>query len=115
MFALEWCEFCWSARKLFARLGVEVHSVDLDSVACQAGDIGGRVRPVLAARTGAATIPQIFIGGRLVGGCSELFEAWRNGSLTERLAACGLRVDPEAAFDPDELLPRWLHPRAATA
>ncbi|AXY43010.1 pyridoxal-phosphate dependent enzyme [Halomonas sp. JS92-SW72] len=115
MFALEWCEFCWSARKLFARLGVEVRSVDLDSVACQAGNLCGRVRPVLAARTGAATIPQIFVGGRLVGGCSELFEAWRDGTLRDRLAACGLRVDPEAAFDPDELLPRWLHPRAETA
>ncbi|MFO7648754.1 cysteine synthase A [Halomonas campaniensis] len=115
MFALEWCEFCWSARKLFARLGVEVNSVDLDSVACQADDIGGRVRPVLAARTGATTIPQIFVGGRLVGGCSELFEAWRDGSLTERLAACGIRVGSDAAFDPDELLPRWLHPRAETA
>src|SRR5690606_17752047 len=32
LFALEWCEFCWSVRKLFARLGIEYRSVDLDSV-----------------------------------------------------------------------------------
>ncbi|WP_416140493.1 pyridoxal-phosphate dependent enzyme [Halomonas sp. HK25] len=115
MFSLAWCEFCWSARRLFDRLGIAYLSVELDSVACQADDLGGRVRPVLAARTGAATIPQIFIGGQRVGGCGELFEAWRDGSLRQRLAACGIRVEPDAAFDPDELLPRWLHPRAATA
>ena len=37
LFALEWCEFCWSVRKLFARLGIAYRSVDLDSVAYQAG------------------------------------------------------------------------------
>ena len=31
MFALEWCEFCWSARKLFAALGLDYRSVDLDA------------------------------------------------------------------------------------
>ena len=35
LFALEWCEFCWSVRKLFAKLGIEYRSVDLDSLAYQ--------------------------------------------------------------------------------
>ena len=44
MFALEWCEFCWSVRKLFGRCGIPFHSVDLDSVAFQEDDRGGRIR-----------------------------------------------------------------------
>ena len=44
MFALEWCEFCWAVRKLFARLGIAYRSVDLDSVALQEGDRGGDPR-----------------------------------------------------------------------
>jgi cysteine synthase len=115
MFALAWCEFCWSARKLFDRLGIPYLSIELDGPGCQDDDLGVRVRPVLARRTGAPTIPQIAIDGEWLGGCGELFAAWRDGSLRERLAACGIRVDPDAAVDPDELLPRWLHPRAETA
>ena len=56
-------------------LGIEYRSIDLDSVAYQADDRGGKIRAVLAERTGAPTIPQIFIGGEHVGGCTELFDA----------------------------------------
>ncbi|MFY0990644.1 pyridoxal-phosphate dependent enzyme [Halomonas sp. C05BenzN] len=115
MFALAWCEFCWAARKLFDRLGIPYLTVELDGPACQGDDLGGRLRPVLARRTGAATIPQIAIGGEWLGGCGELFAAWRDGSLGERLAACGIAYDAEAEIDPERLLPAWLHPRHATA
>ncbi|PAU78879.1 cysteine synthase A [Halomonas salipaludis] len=115
MFALAWCEFCWSARKLFDRLGVDYLSVDLDSPAYQAGDMGVRLRPVLARRCGAPTIPQIFIDGQSIGGCSELFEAWHDGSLGRHLAECGVAYDAEAIIDTELLLPTWLHPRSVTA
>ncbi|MDL0433853.1 cysteine synthase A [Marinobacter sp. TBZ242] len=115
MFALAWCEFCWAARKLFARLGVDYLSVDLDSPDYQADDMGVRLRPVLARRTGAPTIPQIFIAGEPLGGCGELFDAWRDGSLGRRLAACGVAYDAEAIIDTELLLPAWLHPRSTTA
>lgn len=111
MFALEWCEFCWSARKLFARAGIPYRSVDLDSVAWQEGDRGGRIRPVLAERTGAPTIPQIFIGGELVGGCTDLFDGWRDGTVARLLESAGVAFDGSAVTDPYDLLPKWLHPR----
>ena len=31
MFALEWCEFCWSVRKMLARYDIPYRSIDLDS------------------------------------------------------------------------------------
>jgi cysteine synthase A len=111
MFALEWCEFCWSARKLLRALGVEYTSVDLDSVAFQADDRGGRIRKVLARRLGVTTIPQLFIGGEHIGGCSELFEAYRSGELQRRCSKLGIDFDRVVEIDSASLLPQWLHPR----
>jgi cysteine synthase A len=111
MFALEWCEFCWAARKLFARLGISYHSVDLDSVQFQRRDLGVKIRDVLKQRLGSPTIPQIFIGGRHVGGCTDLFETVRQGRLRTLLAAAGVDYDAGVTFDPYSLLPKWVHPR----
>ena len=111
MFALEWCEFCWSVRKLFAKVGIAYRSVDLDSVEYQTDDLGGKIRAVLAQRTGATTIPQIFIGGAHIGGCTDLFNAWRDGSIQRRLSDHGVHYDAQVAVDPYGLLPKWLHPR----
>ena len=111
LFALEWCEFCWSVRKLFAKVGIQYRSVDLDSVAYQAGELGGKIRAVLAKRTGAVTIPQIYIGGAHIGGATDLFDAWRKGSIQQALNEHKIPYDASAAIDPYTLLPKWLHPR----
>ena len=113
MFALEWCEFCWAVRKLLARLGVAFASVDLDSVALQKNDMGTRVRPVLKARAGSPTIPQIWIAGTHVGGATDLFEAMRDGRMQRLLEQAGVAFDRDAEVDPAQFLPKWLHPRQA--
>jgi cysteine synthase A len=111
MFALEWCEFCWAVRKLFAKLDIAYESVDLDSVAFQRNDVGVKIRAVLRDRVGSPTIPQVFIGGTHVGGCTELFDAMRDGSLAALLAYAGLEHDRDVDLDPYSLLPKWVHPR----
>jgi len=111
LFALEWCEFCWSVRKLFARLGIEYRSIDLDSVEYQRDDRGGKIREVLAELTGARTIPQIFIGGRHIGGCTETFDSWRSGAMKRLLDAKGIGYRRDLDIDPYGLLPKWLQPR----
>ena len=109
LFALEWCEFCWSVRKFFARLGIAYRDISIDSIEYQ--DIGERMRSVLAKRTGKKTIPQIFVAGEHIGGCTELFDVWRSGSLHHLLHAGGITFDANAALDPYEMLPKWLQPR----
>ncbi|NVK40389.1 MAG: pyridoxal-phosphate dependent enzyme [Oceanospirillaceae bacterium] len=111
MFALEWCEFCWSLRKLFARCGIDYRSVDLDSTEYQADNRGGAIRQVLNARTGCVTIPQVFVGGEFVGGCTEVFDEFRDGRLQQRLERAGATFDSSVKVDPYSLLPAWLHPR----
>ena len=115
MFALEWCEFCWSVRKLFTKLGVPYRSVDLDAAAFAADGWGGKVRSALNARTGMVTIPQIFIGGELVGGCSEIFAANDSGALQRMLERSGVAFEPGSPVDAQQLLPNWLHPRQPAA
>jgi len=111
LFALEWCEFCWSVRKLFSKLGIAYRSVDLDSVEYQANDFGGRIRAVLAARVGVPTIPQVFVGGEHVGGCTETFDAMRAGDLQARFRRHGIPFDERVDLDPYSLFPKWLQPR----
>jgi cysteine synthase A len=111
MFALEWCEFCWSARRLFSQLGVDYRAVDIDSAAMQDKDWGGRVRAAASAKSGMVTIPQIFVAAELIGGCTELFDAFKSGALQAKLKAAGAVFDESAAFDPYGLLPKWLHKR----
>jgi cysteine synthase A len=111
LFALEWCEFCWSIRRLFARLRIRYRSIDLDSVEYQRDDRGGRIRAALAARTSMATIPQVFIGGRFVGGCTDLFDAWRSGQAQQMLDRHAVEYERTASIDPYTFLPAWLHPR----
>jgi cysteine synthase A len=115
LFALEWCEFCWSVRKLFAAMDIPYRSVDLDSVEYQEGDLGGRIRAVLLDRTGQPTIPQIYIGGEHVGGATDLFDECREGTMAERLVEHGVDYDRDANVDPYSLLPKWLHPRQSAA
>ncbi len=111
MFALEWCEFCWSVRRMLMRYAIDYRSVDLDSVACQEGDLGGKIRAVLRERTGSPTIPQIYIGGRHIGGATELFDAFRTGEAQKLLEAGGVAWDQDVDDDPYSFLPVWLHAR----
>jgi cysteine synthase A len=111
MFALEWCEFCWAVRKMLARLGIAYRSIDLDSVEYQKDDRGGKIRAALNARTSMATIPQIFVGGEFVGGCTDLFDAYKAGRLQALLEAHHAPYDSALRVDPYSFLPTWLHPR----
>ena len=111
LFALEWCEFCWSLRNLFAKAGIPYRSVDLDSTAFQRDDRGNQIRALLRQRTGQATIPQVFVDGEHIGGCNDTMAAYASGALQDKLRALGVGFDEKARIDPQTLLPGWIHPR----
>jgi len=111
LFALEWCEFCWSVRKLFEAAGIPFRAVDLDSGAFQQDDLGGSIRVALRHLTRAQTIPQIFVAGRHIGGATELFDAFNDGSLQGILASREIAFDGTAVGDAYGFLPKWLQPR----
>jgi cysteine synthase len=111
MFALEWCEFCWSVRRMFAKHGIAYRSVDLDSVEYQGEGRGGKIRTALSARTSFNTIPQIFVGGEFLGGCTDVFDAYKQGRFQELLDKNNVSYDRSVRVDPYTFLPSWLHPR----
>ncbi len=112
LFALEWCEFCWSVRKLFAKLEIPYTALDLDSIKFQEDNMGGKIRAVLLDHLGTPTIPQIFIGGQHIGGATDLFANYSSGELTELLGKHDIKMkDMPEDFEPLSLLPGWLHKR----
>ncbi len=111
LFALEWCEFCWSVRKMFKEYEIPYRSIDLDSVEYQQDNKGGDIRAAILERTGVKTIPQIYIGGTHVGGATEMFDGIKDGSAIELLDKAGVSWNTQVDRDPYSFLPGWLHAR----
>jgi cysteine synthase A len=61
--------------------------------------------------TGMPTIPQIFVGGQHIGGATETFDAFNDGSLHKKLDASGVVFNPAMKENAYSFLPAWLHPR----
>ncbi len=110
-FALEWCEFCWSVRKMFKELDVPYSSIDLDSVAYQKDGWGGKIRAVLKDKLGTPTIPQIFVGGTHIGGAMEVMDAFNDGKLQELFNKNGIAFSGAFKDDAYSFLPKWLQKR----
>jgi len=111
MFALEWCEFCWSVRKMMSACEIPYITIDLDSVAYQENDRGGKILEVLKQRNNWATIPQIYVGDKFVGGATDLFDVGKAGDLEELLDTRNISHNDTIKRDPYSFLPDWLHPR----
>lgn len=74
------CPYCVRAKMLLKQKGVEPDEI--------AVDFGGETKQEMVQRAnGRMTVPQIFINGRHVGGCDDLFELEYAGKLDELLAA----------------------------
>lgn len=73
------CPYCVRALHLLAQKGLEVETYNVDA--------GGPKRDEMIERSGRMTVPQIFIGGRHVGGCDDLYALERAGKLDALLAA----------------------------
>ena len=73
------CPYCVRAKQLLAakKVPFDEHSVDF----------GGQLRQQMIQRAGGrTTVPQIFIGGRHIGGCDDLMMLERQGQLDAMLA-----------------------------
>lgn len=112
MFALEWCEFCWSVRRLFAAAGIPFRSVDLDGPDWRQDDRAAAMRRALHRVTGASTIPQVFVGGAPVGGATDTFDAFNAGTLQAQLKSAGVDLPDAAVPNAYGFLPSWLQPRS---
>ncbi|CAK9133442.1 unnamed protein product [Ilex paraguariensis] len=67
---------------LFKRLGVQPVVIELD----QLGPQGPQLQKVLERLTGQHTVPNVFIGGKHIGGCSDTVKLYRKGELEPLLS-----------------------------
>ena len=114
VFALTWCEFTWGVRKLFKRCGIAYRAVDLDGVAYQNDNWGGKIRAALTEYSGVPTIPQIFVGGRLVGDATKTFAAFAEGRLQTSLKELGVSFEDTVGDKLYSLMPGWAQRSSST-
>ena len=74
------CGYCHRAKALLAKKGVAFTEIDVS------GDPDVRDEMVERAQ-GRRTVPQIFVGGRHVGGCDDIYALESAGKLDPLLAA----------------------------
>jgi glutaredoxin 3 len=73
------CGYCIRARRLLETKQVEFIEYVIDS--------GGPMRMEMIQRAGGrTTVPQIFVGGRHIGGCDDLYALERDGKLNDLFA-----------------------------
>ena len=78
IYTTRFCGFCIAAKRLLAKKNVTYSEIDVGSQP--------QLRDEMMQRSGGGrTVPQIFIGGRHVGGCDELYELERSGKLNSLL------------------------------
>jgi glutaredoxin 3 len=74
------CPFCQSAERLLEKKGV----TDVEKVRV---DLQPALRAEMMKRSGRRTVPQIWIGGRHIGGCDDLYALEHAGQLDALLKA----------------------------
>lgn len=80
IFTKTFCGYCYRAKLLLDSKGVAYEEREVI--------YGGPEKDEMIERSGGRmTVPQIFIGGRHIGGCDELLQLERQGKLDELLAA----------------------------
>ena len=79
LYSTDWCPFCRRAEKLLSDKGIGFTKINLD-------DEPGR-KEEMVNRSGRRTVPQIFIDGKHVGGCDDLYELDYEGGLDGLLAS----------------------------
>ena len=78
VYSSRFCPYCVRAKRLLHSKNVTFTEIDVDA------DPAKRMEMVRLAG-GGTTVPQIFIDGRLVGGCDDLMALDRGGELDELL------------------------------
>lgn len=77
IYTTPFCPYCLAAKRLLGRKGVAYEETDVSDPA---------QRAAMAQRAGRRTVPQIFIGGRHVGGSDDLHALEAAGKLDPMLA-----------------------------
>ncbi|CAO1626417.1 unnamed protein product [Sympodiomycopsis kandeliae] len=84
VFSKSYCPYCTKAKGVISQLnlGNKVGILELDNESD-----GADVQAYLADKTGQRTVPNIFINGKHLGGCSDILDAEKSGELKKLVAS----------------------------
>lgn len=82
VYSKTWCSYSSEVKQLFKRLGVQPLVIELD----QLGPQGPQLQKVLERLTGQHTVPNVFIGAKHIGGCTDTVKLYRKGELEPLLS-----------------------------
>nr|KJB33809.1 hypothetical protein B456_006G031800 [Gossypium raimondii] len=66
VFSKSYCPFCVDVKQLLQQLGASFKAIELDKESD-----GSDIQAALAEWTGQRTVPNVFIGGKHIGGCDS--------------------------------------------
>ena len=73
VYTTQTCPYCVRAKMLLEKKGVEYQEIDVSD--------DNKRAELLKKADGRRTVPQIFIGGKGIGGCDDLYALERDGKL----------------------------------
>ncbi|MBI2146370.1 glutaredoxin 3 [Candidatus Woesearchaeota archaeon] len=78
IYTTPYCGYCHRAKQLLEKKGVKYKEINVENNPAQ--------RTEMVQKSGRTTVPEIFIDGKHIGGCEDLYELERQGKL-DRLVA----------------------------
>uniref|UniRef100_A0A2N9IXQ4 Glutaredoxin n=1 Tax=Fagus sylvatica TaxID=28930 RepID=A0A2N9IXQ4_FAGSY len=84
VFSKTYCGYCTRVKQLLTQVGATYKVIELD----EESD-GSDIQLALAEWTGLKTVPNVFIGGKHIGGCDTVVEKYQAGQLAPLLTEAG--------------------------
>ena len=109
--SMESCEFCWTIFKFLKAINVDHSALSFDSLKYAENNLGNKIRSAVQELTGEKTFPQVFVGGKFIGGAADACIKWKKGELGPILEEVGAKPDENwngYTGDPFEFLPKWM-------
>ncbi|MBF2754588.1 MAG: glutaredoxin 3 [Gammaproteobacteria bacterium AqS3] len=97
IYTTSWCPYCVRAKELLRKKGVAFEEYDIEEVP--------GARESMQLLSGSKTVPQVYLGNTLLGGCDDLYALDERGDLDIFLATAyreGEEV-PEGIWGPDSI------------
>nr|VDD34966.1 unnamed protein product [Brassica oleracea] len=109
VYSKSWCSYSSEVKSLFNGLQVKPLVIELDELGIStppyffyplslyiyiygSGSLGSQLQNVLEKLTGQFTVPNVFIGGKHIGGCSDTLQLYNKGELEPMLAAANAKT-----------------------
>lgn len=74
LYTKSWCPYCNRAKALLGKKGVDYTNIDIE-------EQPGKRKEMIDRAGGKTTVPQIFINGKHIGGCDDLYALEKAGKL----------------------------------